>query len=243
MKSWVLSDQFLHLPEEKQFPSASAAVQALAAEATQTLQDALDLRGQATLVVPGGRSAALCLPPVFDSALDWSRVRIFLTDERWVPPSSPDSNERLVRGMIAGRPAQQSKFIGFWQSGQLATVAARSASGIVSNIPRPIDLVICGMGEDGHVASIFPGQNFADGNTNNDLIVSAAPTPPHARVTLTMQTLSANRRLLILIIGAKKRAIYRSLDPNLPISQLLQRSLGHTTIFVDEPGSRGHTGN
>jgi 6-phosphogluconolactonase len=131
---------------------AVAAVEAV----LQALSAGLRRRGAAGLAATGGRSPGAVYDALSLAPLDWAQVGMTLTDERWVDPSSPDSNEGLVRRRLLQGRAKVARFTGLRGTADRIEDAASQASDALRGWP-PLDVVLLGMGEDGHVASLFPG--------------------------------------------------------------------------------------
>lgn len=196
------------------------------------LEAGLRLNGTASLAATGGRSPG----PVYDlmalAPLDWARVRITLTDERWVDPASPDSNARLVRERLLTHRAAEAAFHPLHGGEPDPESAARHASALFHSWP-PLDVVMLGMGEDGHVASLFPGSPALElGLDPAAPACIAVPAgvgrpPPQARLSLTIRGLITAGLVVILTSGAaKRRVLERALeggDPReLPVRAVLQ---------------------
>ena len=206
--------------------------EAAAGAVVSALETGLRLNGTASLAATGGRSPG----PVYDlmalAPLDWRRVRVTLSDERWVDPASPDSNARLVCERLLTHRAAEAVFHPLRGGEPDPETAARHASALFHSWP-PLDAVMLGMGEDGHVASLFPGNPALDRGLD-----PAAPAciavpagegrpPPQARISLTIRGLITARLVVILTSGAAKRAVLdRALeggDPHeLPVRAVLQ---------------------
>lgn len=193
------------------------------------LTEALDCRGRASFVGTGGRSPA----PVYDllsgaGALAWDKVAVTLSDDRFVPPDSPDSNERLVRERLLVGRAAAARFVPISPPAATVEDAAQRAEFGVRAL-APYDLTMLGMGEDGHIASLIPGspilQQGLDPAGARYCLGSPAGfgAPPLARVTMTMPALMAARSILVLISGEAKRRIVES-GSGLPIHALLERA-------------------
>jgi 6-phosphogluconolactonase len=157
-------------------------------------------KGARTLVVAGGTTPLRCYELLADMDVRWGRVTVLFGDERCVPPDHPDSNYRMVRETLLSKVAPASVHR---MAGELGpTAAARDYERVVGFLV-PLDLVLLGVGEDGHTASLFPGHPAleADGWTASIL---NAPKPPPQRVTLTLAALRGARRVIMLATGAGK---------------------------------------
>ena len=217
---------------------------ALAAAAIDAVVRALDAglrnQGSASLAATGGRSPGLIYDALALAPLDWPRVRVTLTDERWVDPSSPDSNEGLVRGRLLTGRALDAHFLGLRGTAETPAAAAQSVSRAFVGWPA-LDAALLGMGEDGHVASLFPGNPaLALGLDPVAPACIAVPQgqdgpPPQPRLSLTIRPLTSARLTLILISGAAKRAVAEQAlagaDPlKFPVAAVL-KSAPHTRIL------------
>jgi 6-phosphogluconolactonase len=208
----------------------TALARAIAAE----LRTAIAARGRATLAVSGGKSPIALFERLREQALDWSRVTLLLVDERCVPHDHADSNTALVRQHLLHGAAAAAAFATLFDAvpaadlSDAALIALVSAANLrLSAIHFPLDVVVLGMGEDGHTASLFPAAPGLD-----HALTSAGPmawvrpaTAPHARLTLTLAVLLAARHLHLSIAGDAKRKVYQAAaqaaNPALPISLLL----------------------
>jgi 6-phosphogluconolactonase len=192
----------------QKFADAAEAGQALAAEVTATLRLALGWREAASLAVPGGRTPVPFFRSVRDAELDWSRVSITLTDERWVPEVHASSNAAMVRGeLLAGR-AGAARFVPLFEAGGSASQAAQAVWQRVRLMPRPFDAVVLGMGEDGHFASLFAGNNALpvalDPRSPAACVAMQAPVAPTERMSLNLAALLQTRRLFLQVTGSPK---------------------------------------
>jgi 6-phosphogluconolactonase len=186
--------------------------EAAAGAVVSALETGVRLKGTASLAATGGRSPG----PVYDlmalAPLDWRRVRITLSDERWVDESSPESNARLVRERLLKHRAAEAVFHPLRDGEPDPGTAARHASTLFNSWPS-LDVVMLGMGEDGHVASLFPGSPaLALGLDPAAPACIAVPAgegrpPPQARLSLTIRGLVTAGLTLILTSGAAKRAV------------------------------------
>ena len=182
-------------PFEHVFADADAQARALADAVGARLREAIDARGEAWLAVPGGATPREFLAALARAAIDWPRVNVMLTDERCVAADDPRSNEHMLREIL------------------IAPTQTRFAP-LRSEVPRPFDAVVLGMGADGHCASLFAdADNIAAalrGDTDLLVMPMRSPSVPEARVTLTLSALVDTRALFVLIRGAEKRRTLES---------------------------------
>ena len=215
------------------YPDSGALADAAAEAIAETLAEALRQRGQACLVATGGRAPG----PIYDrlarNGLDWGRVSVTLSDDRCVDVGTPDSNVRLIRDRLLQGPAAAARFLPLWppEPEALETIARL----------MPFDAVMLGMGEDGHIASLIPGDpGLLDGLTTDDLtrdVPGGLGNPPIARVTLTLRTILNARAIFLLIAGDAKREVIRRAraGEDLPVGRLLDQAQAPVRIFW-QPG-------
>lgn len=170
------------------------------------LRTALDQHAHATLAVPGGTTPGPFLTALSDADLDWSRVRVMLTDERFVPESSDRSNTRLLRGTLLQNRAAAAMLVPFYREAD-APEDVLDALGQSIGAALPLDVCVLGMGADMHTASIFPGADRLAEALSPDappLLPMRAPGAPEPRLTLTAPVLAAARHIHVLIQGQDK---------------------------------------
>lgn len=137
--------------------------------------------------------------------LDWRRVHLFMADERWVPPTDPSSNERMIRENLVSRiEIPGENFHPMFVDSDPETAAHRYEQALRDRFPgsATFDLALLGLGEDGHTASIFPGVPVPEGRWAYPTI---GPKPPPLRITLSAACLAASRQVWFLAAGASKR--------------------------------------
>lgn len=180
---------------------------ALAESVAASLAEAVAARGIATLVVPGGRTPVALFRALSGIALPWSSVMVTLTDERRVPADDAQSNARLVHTYLLAGAARAARFLPLASAPDGDTVqATRSCCRRLAGLPRPYDVVILGMGGDGHTASLFPGR--LPGGPDADCAAVTAPAAPTGRLTQTTARLAATRRLIVYFTGRDKRVVF-----------------------------------
>jgi 6-phosphogluconolactonase len=192
-------------------PAVQAAV--LAAAIAAQLRAALVRRAAASLVVSGGRSPVLMFAHLARHGLDWPRVQITIADERWVASDDPASNEGLVRATLLRGAAAQARFQGLKNAAPTPAAGAEQAFEAIRAMPRPFDVVVLGMGDDGHTASLFPGNaNLAaglDARAPPACLEMHAPAAPHPRLSLNLAALLDARRVCVQILGSRKWQVYQ----------------------------------
>lgn len=215
--------------QERRFPNAAALTAALAADIAAALEEGLAGGRGASLVVPGGHTPA----PVFDALskidLDWEDVWVTLTDERWVEPGSDTSNEHLVRQHLLRHAAAKTNLIGLKNKAADPKSGAHEAWSAVAEAPRPFDFVLLGMGDDGHMASLFPHSPGLDVGLDikqhPGCIAMTGAAEPRARLSLNLRALVDSRRIAIMIVGASKWETYQRARSPGPIVDMPVRAL------------------
>ena len=184
---------------------------ALASAVSERLQAAIASRGRAYLVVSGGSTPANLFTLLARTTIDWGRVVVLLADERWVADDDKDRNERLVRETLLTQNASDAEFVSLIPvSGEhdddIASVLARLAS-----LPE-FDVVLLGMGEDAHTASLFPcAAELAVGmTTDDDALITRPLSAPYTRVSLSKNRLLNTRHGMLHIVGEKKKSVLES---------------------------------
>lgn len=198
------------MPTEYAFTDATDAQAGMADSILGHLTDALGHRDRATLALSGGRSPRAVLERLSHAPLDWSKVTVLLVDDRWVDPASPDSNERLVREALLQNEAASATFVPMKNDAADPYAGAAACEAAYAALPWPLDVVMLGMGEDGHTASLFPkGKELADGlSTTSHVLAATPPVAPHQRMTLSASAILDSRVILLQLSGAAKRPVY-----------------------------------
>ena len=201
------------------YANPRALAEAAAHGLARALTEGLRMRSRAALVATGGRSPGPVYDLLKDAPLDWTRVVVTLSDERCVASTEAESNARLVRVRLLAGAAARAHLIPLWPKPDPATFRAL----------MPFDAVMLGMGEDGHIASLLPGDPALARHLDpagEDLVVDVPAglgSPPLPRVSLTFKALTAARAIFLLVSGrAKREVIERALaGADLPVRPLL----------------------
>lgn len=192
----------------------------LARQCAETIASAIDLalaqRDRAQIALAGGTTPRATYERLGQEHLPWERVDVLLGDERWVSEDDPASNARLLREtLLAQEPARQARLhpvptqLGSPAEGAEAYAALLAQ--LSAGSPPSLDLVLLGLGDDGHTASLFPGTTALAERLFPVTVGEGKGLP---RITLTAPVLSAARRVIFLVSGSDKRqALQRLLDP------------------------------
>ncbi len=214
--------------------------EALATRLLSVAGEALAARGTLTLALAGGSVGSAFFPRLARLPLDWSRVVFLWADERAVPPDHPDSNYRLANELwlapaavpaanVHRMPADAPDLEG------AAAAYARELATLAGAPPR-LDLALLGVGEDGHVASLFPGHPLLCEEDATVAAVVDAPKLPSRRLTLTLPVLAGARQVVVGAFGtAKAPALAAALADDaspLPVALLL-RSAARSMLLLD----------
>ncbi|QGP78649.1 6-phosphogluconolactonase [Sphingobium sp. CAP-1] len=207
---------------EHLFSTGALAAADIAARIAAILSDAIGARGVASIALSGGRSPRPVLEALSAVDLDWSKVIVTLVDERWVAPDSSDSNERLVRETLLQGPAAAARFVPMKNEAANAYAGQSAVEADFAALPWPLDIILLGMGDDGHTASLFPeGKELAEGLTSKALTIAATPpVAPHQRLSLTAHGILQSRHIFLQIGGAAKKAVYDRALAGGPVEEL-----------------------
>jgi 6-phosphogluconolactonase len=221
-----------HWVHEHRFPDALALAHALSGEIKVDVEEAIGVRGAASLIVSGGTTPKRLFGVLREEVLPWDKLWVTLADERWVETSDATSNERLVRENLLLNAAAAAHFVGLKNPAPTPEAGADWAWRSLTRVPRPYDVVMLGMGLDGHTASLFPGSlalaRALDTTTPPGCVAVNALTAPHARVSLTLSALLDARRIVLHIEGDAKWQVYqRARTPGstaeMPVRAILQQ--------------------
>lgn len=220
-------------PVVHRFDSHAAASAALAGRVAALLQDAVRSRGAASLAVPGGTTPGEFLTALGEQPVDWSHVTVLLTDERWVAPDHPRSNTALVDRTLGAR-GRPYDWYPLWRDGVALHDAVATLEADASAMPWPLDVAVLGMGDDGHVASLFPGDETGYASASSRFVAVLGPGA-EPRVSLSAAVLAQARETCVLLRGATKLGVFeRAQDGDLPIARLVAARHGHVHVYASE---------
>lgn len=218
---------------ESIFPSTEVLNQQFAVRLANILRSAIDERGSASLIVSGGRTPQGLFAALAAQELPWSQVVISLADERWVDVTDAASNEKMVREHLLVNKAAAARFVGLKNNAEHAEQGVDACCEALDSIPTPFDVVILGMGEDGHTASLFPcsGQlaQGLDLGFPKSCLALQPTTAPHWRMSLSLAKLLDARHHFLHLTGERKRAVLEQAlagenEFEMPIRAVLKRA-------------------
>ncbi len=216
-----------------------AQVEVLRARLTQAFEGWADQSSAHACALSGGSTALVFLDALRNAQADWSRISLFWVDERAVPPENPDSNYGMAHRVLLGplghtaprafrMPAEQA---------DLGEAVVHYDQILVRELRGgPLDLAILGVGEDGHICSLFPGHRalMAEGRV---VAVDDAPKPPPRRLSLTLSYVKQTRQIWVVVIGPQKRDVLQTAIQRTQLStplDLLLSQAKDVTIFTDQ---------
>ncbi len=220
------------------YDGPQALAQALAAHVAEALRARIASHGAASLAVSGGRTPARFLEVLSGAPIDWAKVTVTLVDERWVPETSDRSNAALVRTHLLRGPAAAARFIPLYTGDPTPEDGLEAAHAALADLPRPLTVVVLGMGDDGHTASFFPGAATLaaaiDPRTDADLMAVHAAAAGEPRITFTLGPLVGAQALFLHIEGAGKRAVLDAArEPGDPAERPIRAILLHSPRPLD----------
>lgn len=226
-------------------PGPEALAETAARWVADTVKAAVAARARGYLALAGGETPRACYRvlsrPPFRDEIPWSAVEVYWSDERRVPLDHPDSNYAMARAALLDHvPIPASQIHPAPVDEPDGQVAAEKYASALAALPRDaagrprFDLILLGLGEDGHTASLFPGDPALTDETSWVRAVRASKPPPE-RLTFTLPAINASRAVLFLVQGAAKRSALQAVrrrDPRLPAS-LVQPVDGELRFIVD----------
>jgi 6-phosphogluconolactonase len=225
---------------ERIVAKAESVPEALARRFEERAREAIDARGRFAVGLPGGSVATTCFPRLAGSDVDWSKVEFFWGDERAVPTTDPDSNYSLARALWLDRVPVDGRRVHRMRGERedLAAAAAAYEAEMLRTLGDPprLDLVILGVGPDGHVCSLFPGRPLLEDRSRWVAAVDDSPKPPPRRITLTLRSILVARDVVVVALGREKAPIVKAAllgqDSDLPVA-LVVRGASRGLVLLD----------
>lgn len=217
---------------ESRHAGSDALAAALARSVADDLRNAIAKRGEAKLALSGGSTPLRFLQALSREVLDWSRVLVVPIDERWVPPVHKRSNERLLREALLRNEAVSATLLPLFRPVATPERALQGALTQVSLRALPLDVAVLGMGEDGHIASLFPDLARRDiglqPSGRAPVMAVRSNAAPEPRMSLTLSAIFSAPNLYLHIEGEAKRRVFDNAvdDPRnrLPIRSFLAQA-------------------
>lgn len=209
-------------------PDAEAVARAAAEYLGDEMTTCINNRGICHVALPGGSTPARCLELLSGMQLPWSSIHWYLGDERCYPVGHPQRNDSMIAQQLWSKikaPAENQHPIPAELGPELA---AEKYSELIQKVGS-LDIVVLGMGEDGHTASLFP-HNAALQDTHPVVPVFDAPKPPGQRVSLSLATIQSASQRVILVAGSGKREALARVKQGI---QLPVSLVGSSLWFVD----------
>lgn len=227
---------------ENKFDSRIELIESLSQNVITILSKSIEERDCASMLLSAGSTPGPLYDKMSNADLNWAKTWFGLTDERWVEPDHDDSNEKLIRNSLLKNKAAQAHFLGLKSSHADPMAGQATVRENISNLPSPFDITLLGMGEDGHVASLFPGLSgtMAALSPDNDQICAAIRKPDGetARMTVTLNALLLTKRVYLLFYGSQKLAVYdrakKAKTDQLPVSYLLHQTKVPISLYWTE---------
>lgn len=217
--------------------------EALSTKVASELSRAITVNGKASIAVSGGSTPKGFFKALSQIDLAWDKVTITLADERWVDFESDASNTRLVHENLLQNKAKAANFFHMKQGELLSADTLNELNTAAKGDLLPLDVLILGMGEDGHTASLFPcsdqiQQGLAIDNT--DALMKVVPqTAPNDRITFTFSHLIQSKNIILHVCGESKKAVLDKANAGtdffeMPIRAFLQNKNVITQVYWAE---------
>ena len=231
--------------EIETFPTLETWAASIAGRLEETLGQAVIANGRAVFAGPGGSTPSPVYARLAQADIGWSKIAVTLVDERYVPETSPESNARLIRDVLLQGPAAAARFVPLYHPAVTVDRAAAMAAHALDEAGGRFDAVLLGMGEDGHICSMFP----ASPTLKTLLSPTLKPTVlgvPHGRdgavpslerLSINLPYLMSAGRVILGLKGAEKRAVFEreaAGDPAIqPIAALIANNVPLEVVWTE----------
>ena len=233
------------MAEIETFPTLETWAASIAGRLEETLGQAVIANARAVFAGPGGSTPSPVYARLAQADIGWSKIAVTLVDERYVPETSPESNARLIRDVLLQGPAAAARFVPLYHPAVTVDRAAAMAAHALDEAGGRFDAVLLGMGEDGHICSMFP--------TSPTLKTLLSPTlkptvlgVPHGRdgaapslerLSINLPYLMSAGRVILGLKGAEKRAVFEreaAGDPAIqPIAALIANNVPLEVVWTE----------
>lgn len=224
-----------------EFKQRESLDQALANQVAVILVEAVKSKGKASIAVSGGSTPKGFFKALSQIDLPWANITITLADERWVAFDSADSNTRLVHENLLQNKAVAANFFHLKQGNILSEETLADLNVAAASMLLPLDVLILGMGEDGHTASLFPCSDQIDEcfSTSAPLLRVLPKTAPNERISFSFLSLKESKNIFLHISGTGKKVVLNKAlaDTNIkemPIRAFIQDPEINTQVFWAE---------
>jgi len=222
---------------EQTFANHAALIDSLTLQIADHLKSAIEHYGQASFIVSGGNTPKPLYEELCHQHLAWDHVTICPSDERWVEENHPDSNYRMINNTLIQHAAQSATLLSLKSEGAFSD-APDLLTPAINQMHKPFNVVLLGMGEDGHIASLFPDANELDHGLNaphSEPVISMNSESKGPRISLSLSALLNSEHIYLLITGEAKRQVFEAAkaeleQPSLPISHLLAKATSPITV-------------
>jgi len=220
----------------KSYPTRTEALGAVTKTLQSALQSALQEQDRIVFGVCGGRSAEALFPLLAASLLPWASIDVVLVDERWVSTQSPESNEKLVRDSLLQGHASTTALVGLKTHHDRAVDALQAVEQRLDQVGLPIDVLLISMGDDGHIASLFPG-GVENVEENRKVVATTSPFAPQERISLSPWVLRNAQRIILPVFGEGKRTLFdqviqRGSSTDYPVRHILNKPDRPCEVFL-----------
>ena len=197
--------------QQSKFATAAQLNSSFARRIIQILGAAIEENGRASLVVSGGRTPAALFEKLSHGHLPWEKIDVSLADERWVASDDEASNEKMLRAKLLKNKAAGANFVGLKTAHDDASEAVEQCTNNLAEMHTPFDVLILGMGEDGHTASLFPCsaqiEQGLDMDSGAAYIAVQPTTAENQRISLTLPALVNSKKIFLHLTGKSKKDV------------------------------------
>ncbi len=218
-----------------EFKSPNELNEEFAKQILMILGEAIERNGKATLAVSGGSTPKPLFKALSEKDFAWNQVQVTLVDERWVSNDHNDSNTKLVHENLLVNYAKEAEFVSVTTTESDPVNAEQTISQRFDSMADAFDIIILGMGEDGHTASLFPCSEQIEGglDLSRELsaIATAPTTAPHQRMSMSLAKIIKAKHVFLHLVGAKKRDVLEDAIQNFKeIEKPIKAVVSHTNV-------------